>query len=148
MMAETLSCVFWVPIDVVKERLQVQSSYRNTTDAFRKILKYEGVRGIYKGYGATLLSFGPFSAFYFLFYEKTKQISTNVCHAQSVDDVPFWMLLTSSAVAGAGASLLTNPLDLVKLRLQIQRRALIDGQGQKPTTAYTGVWNGLGQTVR
>lgn len=145
MMAETISCVFWVPIDVVKERLQVQSTYRNATDAFRHILQLEGIKGIYKGYGATLLSFGPFSAFYFLFYEKTKQISTTWCQTQTLDDVPFWMLLTSSAIAGAGASLLTNPLDLVKLRLQIQRRTC---ERHTPSTSYTGVWDGLGQTVR
>lgn len=26
----------------------------------------------WQGYGATLLSFGPYSAFYFLFYEKVR----------------------------------------------------------------------------
>ena len=73
-----------MPIDVVKERLQVQksttsvSSYRNTNDAFRKILQTEGIRGIYKGYGATLLSFGPFSAFYFLFYENVSVYGNQV----------------------------------------------------------------------
>ena len=34
------------------------------------ISKQEGLRGIYKGYWATLLSFGPFSALYFGLYEK------------------------------------------------------------------------------
>ena len=30
------------------------------------------MRGLYRAYGATVLSFGPFSAFYFLFYETFK----------------------------------------------------------------------------
>ena len=30
-----------------------------------------------QGYGATLLSFGPFSAFYFLFYEQFKQLGAS-----------------------------------------------------------------------
>jgi hypothetical protein len=30
------------------------------------------VRGLYRAYGATVMSFGPFSALYFLFYEKMK----------------------------------------------------------------------------
>jgi hypothetical protein len=30
------------------------------------------VRGLYRAYGATVGSFGPFSAFYFLFYEYFK----------------------------------------------------------------------------
>ena len=32
----------------------------------------EGIRGLYKAYGATVLSYGPFSAFYFFFYETFK----------------------------------------------------------------------------
>lgn len=46
--------------------------YNNDIDAIRKVLKTEGVRGLYRAYGATVMSFGPFSAFYFLFYEKMK----------------------------------------------------------------------------
>jgi hypothetical protein len=70
---------------VVKERLQVQSSvnaiggaaakhslpqYSNSMDALIKIGRQEGLAGIYKGYGATLFSYGPFSALYFLLYEE------------------------------------------------------------------------------
>ncbi len=73
--AETFSCILWLPIDVVKERLQVyiynkfaqgmfgklikpfifqvqtslkMYSYKNTGDAIRTILKFEGVRGLYR----------------------------------------------------------------------------------------------------
>lgn len=35
-------------------------------------MKMEGLRGLYKAYGATVLSFGPFSGLYFMFYEKIK----------------------------------------------------------------------------
>lgn len=91
MIAEALCCIVFVPVDVIKERLQVQfndrsaerlaspnqlnserknvTNYQSSFDALIKIGKEEGFRGIYKGYGATLLSYGPFSAFYFLFYE-------------------------------------------------------------------------------
>lgn len=58
--AETISCVIWVPIDVVKERLQVQTAkpgtpgyYRGSFHALRTIARTEGLRGVYRGYGAT-----------------------------------------------------------------------------------------------
>jgi hypothetical protein len=70
-----------VPVDVVKERMQVyqrvesgNTYYKSGIDAFYKILKLEGFRGMYKGYFATVGSFGPFSALYFLFYEKVRAI--------------------------------------------------------------------------
>lgn len=78
MLAECVSCVLWVPIDVVKERLQTQSNlvqtakvknmqvtqYTGNLNAIVQISRQEGLRGIYKGYGATVASFGPFSALY------------------------------------------------------------------------------------
>ena len=62
-LAETVACIIYVPVDVIKERLQVQSlkgvqaakitceekiSYQGSFDAAAKILKYEGIRGLYK----------------------------------------------------------------------------------------------------
>lgn len=134
MAAETVSCLVYVPVDVVKERLQVQRRlrsgqeisgtlpmYRGTWHALSTIMQTEGLRGVYRGYGATLLSFGPFSAFYFLFYEKFKQWSATSGGVTKQEDVPFHLTLASAAGAGALASLITNPVDLVRLRLQVQR---------------------------
>ena len=76
MIAEAACCTVFVPVDVIKERLQTQSSslatfkYNGSIDALRTILRTEGFRGMYKGYGATLYSYGPFSAMYFLFFEE------------------------------------------------------------------------------
>ena len=79
--AEAVSCLLFVPIDVVKERMQTQyaisnnrvsQNYRGSFDAVASILRADGIRGIYRGYGATVLSFGPFSALYFMFYEQFK----------------------------------------------------------------------------
>lgn len=36
------------------------------------MLRHEGIRGLYRAYGATVMSFGPFSALYFVFYEFAK----------------------------------------------------------------------------
>lgn len=77
MFAETIACMMFVPIDVIKERRQVQATlgtfkYKNDLDAMRQIRSTEGIRGLYRAYGATVLSFGPFSALYFMFYENLK----------------------------------------------------------------------------
>jgi len=135
MAAETLSCLVFVPVDVIKERMQVQGLqmgpkgvyYRNAADAVRQIAKSEGlVRGFYKGYNATLLSFGPFSAIYFALYEALKPMAAQrLAPSASADGSPagetFASNMLASAVAGAVSSWVTNPLDLAKLRLQIAR---------------------------
>jgi hypothetical protein len=139
--AEAVSCIIFVPVDVIKERRQVQSNlrsynYKNDLDALFTILKQEKLKGIYKAYGATVLSFGPMSAFYFMFYEyfkgffvrndaKTYIKRVNKEEIQKLKelklDINFSESLIASAMAGALSSFITNPLDLVKLRMQVER---------------------------
>jgi len=139
MFAELISCILFVPVDVIKERRQVQSTlntfkYSGDFDAIRQILKTEGVRGLYRAYGATVMSFGPFSALYFLVYENLKGFvvkndpatymkKVNRDEGMGEKELQIGVLssMLCSMGAGACASLLTNPLDIAKLRLQVQR---------------------------
>lgn len=121
MLAEAIACIIYVPVDVLKERMQVSNTYRNTWHGLSELWKHEGVRGVYRGYGATLASFGPFSAFYFVFYEKCKSMATSLQTADKHTDLPFSSIVLCSCSAGALASWLTSPLDMAKLRLQVQR---------------------------
>jgi hypothetical protein len=79
------------------------------------------------------MSFGPFSAFYFLFYEKLKGVfvkndvntylnkslrqNEEGIEASHKKDIGFFQAMLCSMIAGAGASVITNPLDMGKLRL-------------------------------
>lgn len=180
MLAETIACVIYVPVDVIKERLQVQQRqlavpnlsstgssyhYRGSLDALIQIGRNEGVAGIYRGYFATLASFGPFSALYFVFYERTKHWARQYVHGQKElllpllkhegeppvahMDLPFAWIIVCSASSGALASWLTSPLDMAKLRLQVQRGqaaaaiASNSPSSQPLVTSYRGVWDCL-----
>jgi hypothetical protein len=153
--AEAASCVLWVPIDVVKERLQVQSAaapvYRSGRHAVASILRAEGLPGLYRGYGATLASYGPFSALYFLFYEQLKAAALGlqggpVGGGPSPATLSFPLQVAAACTAGGLASFLTSPLDLVKLRLQVVARTA--GGGGVPPYAYSGIVDGLRRIVR
>jgi hypothetical protein len=151
--AETIACIIYVPVDVIKERMQVQRAdssliYRNAWDAVRQISKTEGLAGIYRGYAATLASFGPFSALYFVFYEKLKHLARQQTTGQHLSSweldkvqLSFGWVVGCSASAGAVASWLTSPLDLAKLRLQVSRANQMDAGA--PT--YRGVVDCLQQ---
>ena len=146
LLAETVSCVLWVPIDIVKERMQVQAvlpansplHYTSTTHAISTIARTEGLRGIYRGYGATLASFGPYSAFYLSIYEQLKEVQASL-YGVSAAALPFQSFLLAGAIAGGAAAFITNPLDMAKLRLQVQRAQ----QHAHPTVA-SGSANGSG----
>ncbi|XP_071702581.1 mitochondrial carnitine/acylcarnitine carrier-like protein isoform X1 [Rutidosis leptorrhynchoides] len=70
---------FWVsvyPTDVVKSVIQIDDfknpKYSGSIDAFKKILKTEGVGGLYKGFGPAMARSIPANAACFLAYEITK----------------------------------------------------------------------------
>lgn len=170
MIAETLACIIYVPCDVIKERMQIQHKrtpgqngliYRNSWDAFQTIAAKEGVAGIYKGYAATLGSFGPFSALYFVGYERfkywtrlylTQSNNNNQLRDLEHVEVPFHWLLMCSSTAGALASWVTSPLDLAKLRLQVQRGIEHAGSNKNnisiTTSTYKGVLDCLKKTYK
>ncbi|CAD8111393.1 unnamed protein product [Paramecium primaurelia] len=146
MMAETISCIFWLPIDVIKERLQVQSNikvfdYKNTFDAIQKILRSEGVVGLYRAYGATVASYGPFSAFYFMFYEKLKTILENPLQPSFLES------LCLSGIAGSMAGFICNPMDIVRLRMQVQR-ASVATHADAGNFGYKNLIHGLYKVVK
>lgn len=135
--AEAVACAIFVPVDVIKERLQVQRLgaspilstggaappiYTGSFDAICKVVQMEGMMGVYKGYGATMFSFGPFSALYFLFYEQAKILAAAATGAPSVSTLSTASTMAATATSGALASVMTNPLDLAKLRFQTQVR--------------------------
>eukprot|EP00750_Incisomonas_marina_P001853 INCI11724.1.p1 GENE.INCI11724.1~~INCI11724.1.p1 ORF type:complete len:340 (-),score=60.00 INCI11724.1:105-1124(-) len=159
--AEALSCVLWVPLDVLKERMQTQTvlakqlyeghsdvpnparsgapvTYQSSVVFARDIWRSEGFVGLYKGYGATLFSFGPFSALYFLFYEQAKDIGMKIDGVKEEKHLnrPTLVFGASGVAAGAAAAFLTNPLDIVKVRVQVERR------GAK-VYGYRGMFDGL-----
>ncbi|RZC74121.1 hypothetical protein C5167_049607 [Papaver somniferum] len=80
MMAGGLAgAAFWAsvyPTDVVKSALQVDDyknpKYKGSIDALKKIMKVEGVGGLYKGFGPAMGRSIPANAACFLAYEVTR----------------------------------------------------------------------------
>ncbi|KAF3789306.1 Mitochondrial carnitine/acylcarnitine carrier-like protein [Nymphaea thermarum] len=70
---------FWMtvyPTDVVKSVIQVDDyknpKYSGSIDAFKKILRTEGLKGLYKGFGPAMARSVPANAACFLAYEITR----------------------------------------------------------------------------
>jgi hypothetical protein len=158
MFAELIACIVFVPVDIIRERRQIQSSvssykYASDTDALKQIVSKEGIRGIYKAYFATVASFGPTSALYFSFFEKFKSYfmsNDKATYLKSIKDnkvltLTFNQSLICSLLASSLSSFLTSPLDLVKFRMQVQRA---DKNYIKSTAEYKNLLQGLFHIVK
>ena len=68
------------PFDVVKSRIQIESSKESMTSVLCKVVKQEGVKGLYKGLTPTLLRTFPSTGALFLAYENSKYYLTKAAN--------------------------------------------------------------------
>ncbi|XP_044490275.1 nicotinamide adenine dinucleotide transporter 2, mitochondrial-like isoform X2 [Mangifera indica] len=125
--AGAIAATFVCPLDVIKTRLQVhglpqgpQSGSRGSViiASLQHILKNEGFRGMYRGLSPTILALLPNWAVYFAVYEKLKGLLHS--HGDSNNQITVGKNMIAAAGAGAATAITTNPLWVVKTRLQTQ----------------------------
>lgn len=130
------------PFDVVKTRLQsdvFQAAYksanpgphkssnfvmsgarhfRETFGIISNVYKQEGFRSLFKGLGPNLVGVIPARSINFFTYGTTKQIYSRAFN--NGEEAP-WIHLISAATAGWATSTATNPIWLIKTRLQLDK---------------------------
>ncbi|KAI0714003.1 mitochondrial carrier [Cerioporus squamosus] len=134
------------PLDVIKTKLQAQravhghKSYEGVVGTFKTILKHDGIRGLYRGLGPTILGYLPTWAIYFAVYdgikrhfgEKPVSEIEGVRHVYPAAQVkgyqplarehPWTLHILSAMTAGATSTICTNPLWVIKTRFMTQPR--------------------------
>eukprot|EP00933_Yihiella_yeosuensis_P073692 TRINITY_DN82407_c0_g1_i1.p1 TRINITY_DN82407_c0_g1~~TRINITY_DN82407_c0_g1_i1.p1 ORF type:complete len:172 (+),score=16.90 TRINITY_DN82407_c0_g1_i1:1-516(+) len=112
-------------MDVIKERLQVEgqvkvsTSYSGSYHALVNIMKHEGAFGLYRAFPIHQMTWAPFNGCYFMIYEKCKAMCINAGYEDGHDNLEPIAQICSSASAGIIASTITNPVDVLKTRLQV-----------------------------
>lgn len=106
------------PIDLVKTRMQAQKHkavYQNSFDCFKKIIAKEGVKGLYSGLGAQLVGVAPEKAIKLTVNDLIRKIGTD----ENGKITMSWEILAGMCAGGCQV-IFTNPLEIVKIRLQMQ----------------------------
>lgn len=129
LVADVAGSLTWTPMDVIKQRLQVQKAsghhkYRNSFHAMRVIMAEEGLRGLFRGFGAGIATYGPYVSLYFALYEQIKLFaaSDKMLNTQDVYKLPSYVYLLGSATAASISAGVTCPLDVIKTRVQVQEK--------------------------
>ncbi|KAF3788289.1 Solute carrier family 25 member 44 [Nymphaea thermarum] len=166
-----LSQAVFVPLDVVSQKLMVQGysgnmRYSGGLDVARRILKSDGFRGLYRGFGLSIMTYSPSSAVWWASYGSSQRyiwrdadgyllLSRLLGYAADNKELApkQWEIVlvqaTGGIIAGATASFVTTPLDTIKTRRQVMEvekrettrqaiRRLIAEDGWK------GLYRGLG----
>lgn len=132
------------PIDLVKTRLQNQRGarpgerlYKNSIDCFQKVVRNEGFRGLYSGVLPQLVGVAPEKAIKLTVNDLVRGFFTDKKTGNIF--LPYEILAGGSA--GACQVVFTNPLEIVKIRLQVQGEVAKTVQGAQKRSAMWIVRN-------
>jgi len=161
--AQFCGSLLWVPMDVVKERMQVQKDYlkppslasnassslpfsssssttstiphyTGTMNAAIRIFNEEGLYRLYRGFFLHQFLWGPYNAIYWPILETLR----NSLSTRNINDgsksLSIYLYPTTALIAGAIAGGATAPMDTIKARLQTQK-------------IYKNAWDCLKKTV-
>lgn len=118
-----------MPLTVLKVRYESSLyKYSSLAGAARDITAREGLRGFFAGFGATAIRDAPYAGLYVLFYEQSKRrlsalylaspssAAGNPSQSKTAAGINF----ASGVVSGIVCSVISNPFDAVKTRIQLQ----------------------------
>ncbi|PPQ63823.1 hypothetical protein CVT24_009773 [Panaeolus cyanescens] len=111
--------LFFLSMQNQRSTVVGQLLYKNSIDCAKKILRNEGFLGFYRGLGPQLVGVAP---------EKAIKLTVNdLVRGRAMDPETgrikvYWELIAGGA-AGGSQVVFTNPLEIVKIRLQVQGEA-------------------------
>lgn len=108
------------PIDMVKTRMQNQkgnSLYTSYLDCFKKIVRNEGLLGMYSGLLPQIVGVAPEKAIKLTLNDLVRAYGLKQSKNNEIS--PTWEIIAGST-AGFCQVIVTNPLEISKIRMQIQ----------------------------
>lgn len=118
---------------------------KETGQMLGAIYQYEGFRALFKGLGANLIGVVPARSINFFVYGNSKRMLNEYFNPEGKENV--WAIhIAAAATAGIATGTATNPIWLVKTRLQLDKNKA----SNDPTRGrqYRNSWDCIKQTVR
>ncbi len=138
------------PLDLVKTRIQNQRSgkaqpgalrYTGNIDCFRQVWAKEGLLGFYGGLLPQLVGVAPEKAIKLAVNDLLRDSFTNRDKVTGQHSIYFPLEVLAGCGAGASQVVFTNPLEIVKIRLQVQGETAqhLIAQGMEAPAARTAL---------
>lgn len=138
------------PFDVIKVRLQMQLAGQRGNlvgmgTIFTQMVEREGTRSLYLGLAPALARAVVYGGLRFGLYEPCK----HVC-SYAFGSTNFAFKFASGVIAGGLATALTNPMEVLKVRLQMSKSSTSTIREMRKVIAHEGfkaLWKGVGPAM-
>lgn len=140
MLSGATTAFFTAPLDLIRTQQMAMKTTSSMKEASRRVLAKDGVLGLYRGLGLTMMGLAPTWALYWFVYKNLK--SFQVQSWEMREDSPLTHLVAAMG-AGVCTTISTNPIWVVKTRLQTQSLQLNPGH-----TRYNGVAHAVSTIIR
>lgn len=108
-----------IPCEVLKQRLQA-GIFDNVGEAIVGTLHQDGLKGFFRGTGATLCREVPFYVAGMCLYAESKKVAQNLLNR----DLAPWETVAVGALSGGLAAVVTTPFDVMKTRMMTAPQGL------------------------
>lgn len=118
--------------------------FRETFQILGSVHKLEGWRALFKGLGPNLIGVVPARSINFFVVGNGKRIIADYGNNGKEEA---WVVLCAAALAGVVTSTVTNPIWLIKTRLQLDKN-VVEKSGGQAVRRYRNSWDCIRQVVR
>ncbi|GBG25586.1 Calcium-binding mitochondrial carrier protein SCaMC-1 [Hondaea fermentalgiana] len=131
------------PLEIAKTRLAVakKGEYRGIFHCLNRTVRYEGVRALYRGLGASLAGVAPYAGIDLMVFMTLKE-SWIRAHPHEVDGPGALTLLLFGATSSTIGATVAYPLQLIRTKLQAQ------GMNASMPVTYSGPLDCFHKTIR
>jgi solute carrier family 25 (adenine nucleotide translocator) protein 4/5/6/31 len=121
--AGAISLTFVYPLDFARTRLGTdigkaahERQFSGLSDCIKKIYNSDGIRGVYQGFGISVLGIFVYRSFYFGGYDAGKRL---LFHGDE-RHIAFWKRFLFAQFVTSTSEILAYPLDTIRRRLMMQ----------------------------
>jgi len=119
--------------------------FQETFQILASVYRVEGARALFKGLGPNLIGVVPARSIQFFTYGNSKRLIADYTNGGNSE--AWWVHLAAAVTAGVTTSTATNPIWMVKTRLQLDRN-VAKQTGGLVKRQYKNSWDCIGQIVR
>lgn len=132
---------------VVAPAERIKMSFQVTTEKFtyqtafvkgRDFIRTDGILSLWRGHSTTIMRVAPYAGFSYAFHD----VAERMFKKMAGEPLPFWYKFLAGSIGGFAGTLLTYPLDVMRVRL-----ALIPGATFSTIIKQGGLFHGLLPTL-